>query len=101
LQAFSENEYKNEEWEVVSSFEDKLVSQDDVKKRFDAEYETAILNNALNNLDEDSREIIFMKYIEWFSYEHISVILWQQEANLRQRLFRALKKLKVLLDWLE
>jgi RNA polymerase sigma factor (sigma-70 family) len=50
------------------------------------------------DLDEISKEIISLKYIEDKSYEEISEILWISQDLVRQRCSRALKALKVKLS---
>jgi RNA polymerase sigma factor (sigma-70 family) len=49
------------------------------------------------DLDEMSKEIISLKYIEDKSYGEISGILWISQDLVRQRCSRALKALKVKL----
>ena len=48
-------------------------------------------------LDEMSKEIISLKFIEDKSYAEISTILWISQDLVRQRCSRALKALKIKL----
>ena len=55
------------------------------------------ISTAMKSLDERSYEIIFLRFIEEKTYEEISLLLWVAQDAVRQRISRALKKLKVLL----
>jgi RNA polymerase sigma factor (sigma-70 family) len=52
----------------------------------------------MKELDENDREIIYLKFIEWKDNNEISELLGMSVDNVRQKIFRALKKLKSLLN---
>ena len=58
---------------------------------------TEKIQNAIFELDEISKEVISLKYIEEKSYGEISKILWISQDSVRQRCSRALKALKIKL----
>ena len=66
----------------------------------DNEYTYEQIQQAMYDLDEMSKEIISLKYIEDKSYWEISGILWISQDLVRQRCSRALKALKIKL-WQE
>lgn len=55
------------------------------------------LREALNQLTENQREIIFFRFVEELSYREIAKILKKSQPALRILQFRALRKLKQLL----
>ena len=61
------------------------------------DYQFAHIQQALQTLDVDAQEVIFLKYIEDLSYEEITALVGGSQEALRQRLSRALKKLKEVL----
>ncbi len=63
----------------------------------EADYQFGQIQLALQTLDSDSQEVIFLKYIEDLSYEEITALIGGTQEALRQRLSRALKKLKDVL----
>ncbi len=62
------------------------------------EYDYDIIHNSMQSLDESSYEVIYMRYIDEMSYEEISQFLWMSQDAVRQRLSRALKKIKNMLE---
>ena len=56
------------------------------------------LKEQLELLTEEERQIIHMVYYEEYSYREISAILHVAEANARQKLHRAKKHLKAILE---
>ena len=79
------------------TFEDSLEDEEDFTQILDNEYTFEQIQKAMNDLDEVSKEIISLKYIEDKSYGEISGILWISQDLVRQRCSRALKALKVKL----
>ncbi len=73
-----------------ASENDKPYDENDYEKR----EELASLRSALNKLEHEDREIIFLGKIEHLKYREIADILGTTEGNVRIRIFRALKKLK-------
>ena len=81
-----------------SSFEDNIADDFDIFELLESEYQYKQIENAMKELDSDSREIIYLKFIEEKDNSEIADILQTSWENIRQKLSRALKKLKVLLS---
>ena len=62
------------------------------------DFELDQIMEAMQSLDFLSREIIFLRYIEDRSYSEIEEQLLISQDTIRQRISRALKKLKELLN---
>lgn len=90
--AFSEIDPDNE-----ISFEDSLEDEEDFTQILDNEYTLEQIRLAILELDEMSKEVISLKYVEEKSYWEISQILWISQDLVRQRCSRALKALKIKL----
>jgi len=67
------------------SFEDKLEYEENIQA-------------AMQELEEVSRDIIYLKYIEEKSYKEIADMLMLSQDNTRQKCSRAIKQLKTLMD---
>ena len=80
------------------TFEDSLEDEEDFTQILDNEYTYEKIQQAMYELDEMSKEIISLKYIEDKSYGEIAGILWISQDLVRQRCSRALKALKVKLS---
>lgn len=91
--AFSEIDPENE-----ISFEDSLEDDEDYTEILNNEYTFAEIQKAMHELDEMSKEIISLKFIEDKSYGEIAQILWISQDLVRQRCSRALKALKIKLS---
>ena len=90
--AFSEIDPEND-----ISFEDSLEDEEDFTQILDNEYTLEQIRLAIFELDEMSKEVISLKFIEEKSYWEISEILWISQDLVRQRCSRALKALKIKL----
>lgn len=90
--AFSEIDTESE-----LSFEDSLEDEEDFTQILDNEYTFEQIQKAMLDLDDSSKEIISLKYIEEKSYWEIAWILWISQDLVRQRCSRALKALKIKL----
>ena len=90
--AFSEIDPENE-----IPFEDSLEDEEDYTEILDNEYTFDQIRMAILELDEASKEIISLRFIEEKSYWEISWILWISQDLVRQRCSRALKALKIKL----
>lgn len=58
------------------------------------EYDFDIIHETMQSIDEQSYEVIYMRYIDEMSYEEMSEFLGLSQDAVRQRLSRALKKIK-------
>ena len=80
------------------SFEDTLQDDLDIIDFLESEYQYKQIEECMKQLEESDREIIYLKFIEWKDNNEISEILGMSVDNVRQKTFRALKKLKSLLS---
>ncbi len=78
-------------------FEDTLLSDQDVDEILNSNFKYEEIKKAIGKLDEASKEIVFLKFVEEKTNEEISATLNISQDNVRQRISRALKKLKKIL----
>ncbi len=79
-------------------FYETLWSEDNIIELLEKDYEFSTIQAVMDSIDEKAKEIINLKYIQELSNDEISAILWISNSNVRQRLSRALKKLKDKLE---
>ena len=92
---FSDLDSENEDSE---NFEDSLVDESEFNSFLQQDFELEQIKDAMQQLDTLSREIIFLRYIEDKSYTEIEEQLLLSQDAIRQRISRALKKLKEILN---
>lgn len=80
------------------SFEDTLQDDLDIIDFLEEEFQYKQIEEAMQELDSDSRELIYLKFIESKDNNEIAEFLWLSVDNVRQKIFRALKKLKEILN---
>jgi RNA polymerase sigma factor (sigma-70 family) len=85
-------------WDDDENFEDTLQDDLDIIDFLEEEFQFKKIEEAMQELDSDSRELIYLKFIESKDNNEISEILWLSVDNVRQKIFRALKKLKEILN---
>lgn len=85
----------DDEWE---RFEDTLVDDTDLGKLLENDFQFEQIASAMKSLDDMSKDIIYFKFIEEKTNEEISFITWTSNEMIRQRLSRAIKHLKKLLE---
>lgn len=99
-------DFRKKRWETAFSeiapendipFEDSLEDEEDFTEILNNEYTFEQIQKAIMELDEVSKEVITLKFIEEKSYWEISGILWISQDLVRQRCSRALKALKIKL----
>ena len=90
--AFSEIDPEND-----ISFEDSLEDEEDFTEILDNEYTLEQIRSAILELDEMSKEVISLKFVEEKSYWEIAGILWISQDLVRQRCSRAIRALKIKL----
>ena len=93
--SFSQLDGDDEEGE---RFEDTLIEESEVAELLQQDFELAQIKAAVQELDALSREIIFLKYIEHKSNTEIEEQLLISQEVIRQRISRALKKLRAMLN---
>lgn len=80
------------------AFEDTLVDDIDLTKLLENDFKFEQIEKAMKQLDDISKDIIYFKFIEEKTNEEISSITWSSNEMIRQRLSRAIKQLKKLLE---
>ena len=86
---------KIEDW---VKFDEKLEDDFDMFDLLEADFQYEHIESAMKKLNKEDREIIYLKFIEETDNKNIAKILWISNDNVRQKLSRAMKKLKALLD---
>lgn len=81
-----------------TSFEDNLEYEDSMKELLETDYTYEHILQAIQSLNENEKEVIFLKFIEEKSTNDIAEICGTSEANIRKRLSRAIHNLKTLLS---
>ena len=61
-------------------------------------YDTQLVNDAINMLEDDFKTIIILRDIKGFTYDEVSQILNCNLGTVKSRLSRARKKLKEILE---
>ena len=84
--------------EEAEKFEDTLVDDEDFNAFLQQDFELDQIKEAMQELDSLSREIVFLRFIEDKSYSEIEEQLLISQDTIRQRISRALKKLKDILN---
>lgn len=82
----------------MDSFEDSLIDEEDFTQILESDFEMEQIEQAIHSLDWISQDVIHFKFIEEKNYDEIATLLWISNENVRQRLSRAIKKLKELLE---
>ena len=80
------------------AFEDTLIDDIDLTKLLENDFKFEQIEKAMKRLDDISKDIIYFKFIEEKTNEEISSITWSSNEMIRQRLSRAIKQLKKLLE---
>jgi RNA polymerase sigma factor (sigma-70 family) len=79
-------------FELEYSIEDKII-EDEISKE-----QKKIVENILQKLNKDQREIIFLKFESGFSNDEIAKILGVNRDSVYKQVYRILKKLRDILD---
>jgi len=74
------------------------VSFDEVEIPHEDSYKEDDPLELLSSLEEKDRTIVVLKYMEEWKLEEIAEILEMNVSTVKARLYRALKKLKILLE---
>lgn len=69
-----------------------------IKEEAEITYNQQILAKALQELHQDQRDVIILKYVNDLSYLEVSIILDKPEWTIRQLHSRAIQKLKVIIE---
>lgn len=85
----------NEEWET---FEDTLADDTDLTLLLEHDFKFEHIQNAIKRLDDISKDMIYFRFVEEKTNEEIVLLTWLSNEVVRQRLSRAIKQLKKLLE---
>jgi len=78
-------------------FCEKIEYKDDITELLELDFKYDQIQSAMERLDDTSKEIIFMRFIQERSTKEIAGFLQISDDNTRKRLSRAIKALKKLL----
>ncbi|MFA5748166.1 MAG: sigma-70 family RNA polymerase sigma factor [Candidatus Absconditabacterales bacterium] len=78
--------------------DDILKDDFDLTKFLENDFKFEQIQNAIKKLDNISKDIIYFKFIEEKTNEEISLITGISNDNIRQKISRAIKYLKTLLE---
>lgn len=79
-------------------FDETLEDDFNLSDFLETDFQFEKIEEAMKNLDTESREIIYMKFIEEKDNKEISELLNLSNDNVRQKISRSIKKLKSLLN---
>lgn len=80
------------------SFADQIADETDLTLILEVNFKFEQIEFAIKKLDDLSRDIIYLKFIEEKNNDEIEKILWLTQENIRQKISRAIKYLKSLLE---
>ncbi|HCB51053.1 TPA: hypothetical protein DEP21_00430 [Patescibacteria group bacterium] len=80
------------------SFEETLVDEEDIKSILHKNFQFEQIQKAMKELDDGNKDIIYWKFIEEKDNGEIEMLLNISNDNLRQKISRAIKQLKKLLE---
>ncbi len=83
---------------ISLSFEDTLIDDADLTELLEQDFTFEHIQNAMQQLDDSSKDMIYFKCIEEKTYEEITILTWLSNDVVRQRFSRAIKQLKKLLN---
>jgi len=84
--------------EDAEDFGDTLIDEFDISQFLDNDYAYERIQEAMKDLDDVSKDIVYFKFIEEKTHEEISAITGISNDAIRQRISRAIKHLKQLLE---
>lgn len=79
-------------------FEDTLMDDIDLTQLLEHDFKFEHIQSAIKRLDDISKDMIYFRFIEEKSNEEISLLTWLSNEVVRQRVSRAIKQLKKLLE---
>lgn len=81
-------------------FWDSIADTTDLERILEHDFAYDTILEAMKQLDDVSKDIVYWKFIEEKSHKEIEELLWLSPDNVRQKISRALKKLKLHL-WIK
>ncbi len=86
---------KDDSW---MKFDETLEDNFDIFELLESNFQYEQIKDAMMKLDKESREIIYLKFIEEKDNTEMAEMFWISNENIRQKISRSLKKLKSLLN---
>ncbi len=81
------------------NYEETLISnEEEIMELMEKNFRYEVIQDAIEKLDDESKDIIYFRFVQQYSNKEISNILWITQMNVRQKVSRAIKKLKQNLD---
>lgn len=80
------------------AFEDTLEDSVDLTELLEQDFAFTTIQQAIQHLDDSSKDIIYFRFIEEKTNEEIADITWLSNELIRKRFSRAVKQLKKLLN---
>ncbi len=87
----------NHYWEDGVERQETLSNNEDILSELEISYQEQMIQDAMKELDPQTRDILHLKFTQDCSYEYIANILGMQQELVRQKVSRGIKKLKQLL----
>lgn len=94
--SFSDFEKKDNEWTKIT-IEETIEDKEDMLETIDWDYKFEKIKKAIENLKEDEKEILFLRFTQKQSFREIAIIMEENESNIRVKTHRIIKKLKKIL----
>lgn len=80
------------------AFEDTLEDSVDLTELLEQDFAFTTIQQAIQHLDDSSKDMIYFRFIEEKTNEEIADITWLSNELIRKRFSRAIKQLKKLLN---
>ncbi len=80
------------------AFEDTLEDSVDLTELLEQDFAFTTIQQAIQHLDDSSKDMIYFRFIEEKTNEEIADITWLSNELIRKRFSRAVKQLKKLLN---
>ena len=87
----------NSEDPEAQTFEELLEDETDFTEFLESNYKFEQIQEAMMKLDWLSRDVVYFKFVEEKDYDEISKLTGLSNENVRQKLSRAIKKIKEIL----
>jgi RNA polymerase sigma-70 factor, ECF subfamily len=76
----------------------KIIDERDIEKEIDQKIEIKNIQSHLNQIKDEYREVLLLRFVEGFSINEIAEILHKSTGNVRVLLHRAVDKLRHLVE---
>lgn len=76
----------------------QIASDEDIARNLDRKIQAQGVREAIEELDESTRNILILRYFEEKDYSEIADILQEPTGTVATHLYRAKKKLRILLE---